>query len=897
MQDLLIIPTYNESENIKDILVRVSELYPNLLIWVVDDNSPDGTGNIVRKFSANNPKISLFTRKEKTGLGDAYKFILEKVQERNDIRNVVTMDADGSHDPLEIGELIDALEKYDFAVGSRYVRDGKVQGWDRKRLLLSYFGNIYSRIITGLPIKDGTAGFIAFRSKVLKSIDLSVISSSGYAYQIEFKLALIRKGNSYCEVPITFSERRLGKSKMSGQIILEGLLMPWRILLKKHKIFFYLSVFAVFAHLIVFFVLLSLSRGHPNSLHSTFPVAGGGWDSFEYATLGDNILHYSNFSMKNGSNGSPETFRTPAYPFVVAIIIAMTGSIETVPIFQIIFLIISGYLLYLIAVTISSEYKNIGLVAVGLFFFDPTLFFTTQFVTTESFYLLMFLACVYCLIRGGYSKTSYALAGLFFGITVLTRPSGLLMIIPVGLFIVWKLYKTQRKDKYFTQIILFACLFVVAVLPWYLRNGYRTGVYKLSSVDAYNALNFNTPQFFEYKFGVSIETTRERLFAKIGNISEFEQRQINNSAIMKKVVWQEMRPYLFDYALFHISKTANFFLSSGLKFDKSFLDGFWNPQPTESWHPKTSLVNSLLDGRIMDVLAWVYKNVQYIPESIFLVVIMVSGLYFVIKKKSSESWFIFALIIFLALVTGQLSNPRYRIPVIPFMYICGVAGLSLLVSKYENYKRSKYSMLEILKKLVQKIPIDLGQGSFHHKTKGKRIALSLVPDVIEGNKPTALDLGCNDGYYSDILKAKGYNVTSIDISKNYGPVQIVDANKRLPFADNSFDLVWSSEVIEHLIDPIFTISEVRRVLKPNGKALFTTPNSHFWIYWFLDKLFGITPKQAQNQPHLQFFGESDIRKFSPKAVYGYFPYFILKFKITKLLNLLTPTFIFDIRKN
>ena len=232
MKDIVIIPTYNEKENIRDIIERVANLYPNMGIWIVDDNSPDGTRAIVESMVAVNSHIKLFVRSEKTGLGDAYKFIHSKIQKMNDIRYIVTMDADGSHDPASIKPMLEALANHDLVVGSRYVRGGKIIGWDTKRFILSYFGNIYSRLITGLPIKDGTAGFVAFRWQALHSIDLSLIPSSGYAYQVEFKGAMVKLGKTYTEVPITFTERQLGKSKMSGRIIGEGLIMPWKILVK-----------------------------------------------------------------------------------------------------------------------------------------------------------------------------------------------------------------------------------------------------------------------------------------------------------------------------------------------------------------------------------------------------------------------------------------------------------------------------------------------------------------------------------------------------------------------------------------------------------------------------------------------------------------------------------------
>lgn len=250
MKDVIIIPTYNERENIREILSQVTILYPKIFVWVVDDNSPDGTGSIVRKFSTKNNNVRLFVRKEKTGLGDAYKYIHKQIQGRNDIRNVVTMDADGSHDPEDIKKMISKLDKFDLVIGSRYTIGGKIEGWDKKRFLLSYFGNIYNRIITGLPVRDGTAGFVAFRSDALRKIDLLSISSEGYSYQIEFKNALIEKGCKYLELPIVFSERQLGKSKMSANIIFEGLLMPWKILIKnkvmKKKRFLQICILVLF---------------------------------------------------------------------------------------------------------------------------------------------------------------------------------------------------------------------------------------------------------------------------------------------------------------------------------------------------------------------------------------------------------------------------------------------------------------------------------------------------------------------------------------------------------------------------------------------------------------------------------------------------------------------------
>jgi len=193
----------------------------------------------------------------------------------------------------------------------------------------------------------------------------------------------------------------------------------------------------------------------------------------------------------------------------------------------------------------------------------------------------------------------------------------------------------------------------------------------------------------------------------------------------------------------------------------------------------------------------------------------------------------------------------------------------------------------------KKIPIDLGQGNLRHKTYGKIIALNLIKS--SANNKIALDVGCWDGYFSKILKKKGYEVISIDIEKNHEKCQIIDVNKGLPFIDKSFDLIWCSEVIEHLKDPIKTIKEFKRVLKPEGIAIFTTPNSEFWLFKIL-KIFGISPQKIQNPGHQHFFGIKDIQQFAPDKIYGFFPYLFLKFKIKKLINLLSPTFIFTTKK-
>lgn len=195
--------------------------------------------------------------------------------------------------------------------------------------------------------------------------------------------------------------------------------------------------------------------------------------------------------------------------------------------------------------------------------------------------------------------------------------------------------------------------------------------------------------------------------------------------------------------------------------------------------------------------------------------------------------------------------------------------------------------------LLKKIPIDLGQGSVADYTEGKQIAMRLVPD---GQGRKALDLGCRAGVQTRWLRERGYEVTSIDVEKLFDDALVVNANERLPFEDESFDLVWSSEVIEHLEDPAFSLAELRRVTKPGGELILTTPNSYALLFRFIS-LFGLTPQRIQRKDHLHFFSEKDIRELAPDAeVYGYFPYMWIKRTIRGAVGHLSPTFVLHIRK-
>jgi SAM-dependent methyltransferase len=189
---------------------------------------------------------------------------------------------------------------------------------------------------------------------------------------------------------------------------------------------------------------------------------------------------------------------------------------------------------------------------------------------------------------------------------------------------------------------------------------------------------------------------------------------------------------------------------------------------------------------------------------------------------------------------------------------------------------------------LKRLPIDLGQGDLRSTTKGKLIALDLVPEAVG---QSALDVGCREGIQSEWLERRGYKVTSIDIERRYSRCQVVDVNRGLPFPDASFDLIWCSEVIEHLDSPETFVRECNRTLRPGGKLVLTTPNSAFWLYP-VARLFGMTPKDLQHPGHLHFFSIDDVRRLFPGArLYGFFPYLILKFRIRRLIGLLSPTFV------
>jgi dolichol-phosphate mannosyltransferase len=225
---LVIIPTYNERENIEELARQVFAQNLPIEILIVDDNSPDGTGALADELAARDPRVHVMHRAGKMGLGSAYCAGFRWALDR-DYGAVFEMDADFSHNPESLGVFLGELEGADLVLGSRYLHGVTVVNWPLSRLILSYAANVYSRVITGMPYKDLTGGYKCFRREVLEAVDLSRVKSDGYAFQIEMTFKIWRKGFRIREIPILFVDRRAGVSKMSKHIVREAAWMVWRL--------------------------------------------------------------------------------------------------------------------------------------------------------------------------------------------------------------------------------------------------------------------------------------------------------------------------------------------------------------------------------------------------------------------------------------------------------------------------------------------------------------------------------------------------------------------------------------------------------------------------------------------------------------------------------------------
>ncbi len=233
MKSIVVIPTYNEADNIGRIVPEVLERDPGIRVLVVDDSSPDGTAGVVKALPEFGDRVMILERPEKQGLGAAYIAGFQWVLANTDAECVFEMDADFSHDPSALDEFLREIETHDVVLGSRYLHGITVVNWPLRRVILSVGANIYARWVTGMPIKDSTGGFKCFRREVLEALPLDSIKSDGYSFQIEMNYHCWRRKYRIKEIPIMFVDRQVGISKMSRRIIWEAMWMVWALRLRR----------------------------------------------------------------------------------------------------------------------------------------------------------------------------------------------------------------------------------------------------------------------------------------------------------------------------------------------------------------------------------------------------------------------------------------------------------------------------------------------------------------------------------------------------------------------------------------------------------------------------------------------------------------------------------------
>lgn len=220
MKTRVLVPTYQELHTLPSIIHRIFEHNPLVDVLVIDDNSPDGTGKLAEQLKDKYPNLEVLHRSNKNGLGAAYIDGFRKSLDKYEV--LVEMDADGSHDPKDLVKILEEIENYDCVLGSRWVPGGKVINWPKSREILSRGGNQYARFMLGIKIGDATGGFRAYRTQALKQLDLSTIDSQGYCFQVDMVRRFLKKGFTIKELPITFTERTIGTSKMSKNIVIEA---------------------------------------------------------------------------------------------------------------------------------------------------------------------------------------------------------------------------------------------------------------------------------------------------------------------------------------------------------------------------------------------------------------------------------------------------------------------------------------------------------------------------------------------------------------------------------------------------------------------------------------------------------------------------------------------------
>ncbi len=450
---LIITPTYNEKNNIEALIEKIKNSVDAHLL-VIDDNSPDGTGQLLEKLK--NEKLKVIHRPKKLGLGTAYiegfKYAIQ-----NNYDFVIIMDADLSHNPEYLPEFLEKLRLCDLVIGSRYIPGGGVIGWPLNRKLLSFLGNLYAKIITGLPIHDCTSGFMGFKREVIKYLLNENIKTEGYSFLIELKYRSFKNNYKICEIPIIFTDRIAGKSKISKKIIFEAYSLSGNLDMKRNSIILLLIIFlGVCLRLIN--INSPLTDWH--SWRQTFSAM----ISRNFYENGYKIL-YPQIDY-NGKSPGYVPLEFPIYQFIVALLYKLFGFQEWLgKLISIIFSI--GTMLLLFFLTRIYFGEKVALYSVSVFAFLPLSIFYSQTFMPESMLIFCSMASVYFLNKWlDTSKITFFILGIIFTVfAFLVKITSLYLILPI-LYLFWCKYSKEIIKK--TNFWIFIILSLLPSFLWYI---------------------------------------------------------------------------------------------------------------------------------------------------------------------------------------------------------------------------------------------------------------------------------------------------------------------------------------------------------------------------------------------------------------------------------------------
>lgn len=494
MKTLIIIPTYNESENIEKLILKIKELDIEADILVVDDNSPDGTSDKVVDLREKFKGVSLIVRDEKMGLGAAYIEGFKKALKYG-YEVIIQMDADLSHDPAVIPKLLDALKKTDFVIGSRYVKGGGIKNWSFLRRIISHFGCFYAKNVLEVPIKDFTSGFNAFKTSLFSKLDIDKIKSNGYSFQIELKYKAVLAGFSFKEIPIIFSERTKGKSKISRAIVLEAFFKT--IFLKlanesfKNK-FYYFSLFSFAIFLVVF------------RFHNAFSFNPyWGYDG------GGHVHYILSLARENKLPSLSDTYlawHEPLYYILMAIPLKILFFFKENVELKIILKFLSSFQVLLSLATSVIIYKLIKLltkrrliiftsfVLINLLpnFNQASTFLTNELLNYFFIFLIIYYFYKYFLPLKRAKLKNYIILAIIIALGILSKITSVILLIIILGYFLWN-FLFKKKKKIFKKALLMIVLLLIIISPWFL---YR--ISKVSSLSINNTEEF-APQEISFE--------------------------------------------------------------------------------------------------------------------------------------------------------------------------------------------------------------------------------------------------------------------------------------------------------------------------------------------------------------------------------------------------------------